>query len=417
MGGGLLALSGTIYLPDSFPVGVERQPYKSLSTDAWARLKTTQDNSIVHGMFTFNVPVTKWKESLDSVEQTAFSNAVSTDGKLVLSSGALNQRVKLESFRNPRYEPNRGHLYASSMFIPSPAAAAERSFGSFTEEGGVMFRVRGGVLYAVRRTTVSAVTTDIEEAITLPDGADLSKGNTFDIQFQWRGVGNYYFFFNQRVVHEMEILGTLTELSTFNPAAPIAFEAINQGSAVDLVCGCVDVTSEGGKDNGKTYGSISTNSQTGSVAISGYNVPIVAVLNKTSVSSLINTRDVLALLATAYADQRCVLRVWATRDQTAITLNGQVYSDFGDGHLEYIVHDLNADGTPIGGSPMTFDTTKAQLIFGARVDQDNSYATSALFEGRTNIYQTPGDVFIFTMHRENGNAANVGVTYEFAESI
>ena len=80
--------------------------------------------------------------------------------------------------------------------------------------------------------------------------------------------------------------------------------------------------------------------------------------------------------------------------------------------MEYLQYD-----NPNVTTPMTFDTTKANLIFGARADQDKSYSTSALFEGRTEIYQTPGDIFIFTMHRETGGTCNVGVTYEFAEAI
>ena len=67
---------------------------------------------------------------------------------------------------------------------------------------------------------------------------------------------------------------------------------------------------------------------------------------------------------------------------------------------------------------MTFDTLKAQpAVFGARVGQDETYATSALFEGRTNVYITPGDMFVFTIHRENGGNAVVGATFEFAEEI
>ena len=49
--------------------------------------------------------------------------------------------------------------------------------------------------------------------------------------------------------------------------------------------------------------------------------------------------------------------------------------DFRDGHLEYIEYD-NPDVT----TPLTFDTAKAELIFSSRVDQDQSYTTSALFE-------------------------------------
>jgi len=123
-------------------------------------------------------------------------------------------------------------------------------------------------------------------------------------------------------------------------------------------------------------------------------------------------RDTLALLLTCYADQRAFLRVWATRDFTAITENNQVWQDFGDGHLEYMAYDQ-----PDVASPMTFDTTKAASIFGSRVDQDTSYSTSALFEGRTDIYKTPGDMFIFTMHRETGQSMNCGVTFEFGEAI
>ena len=385
---------------------------KSYSTDAWFRNKAVLDRSLLHGMFTFNVPADKWYEMIDDVEQTAFVSATSVDGALNIASGALNEKRQLRSFRHPRYQPNRGHLFSTAGWFPNVGANGERSFGLFTSESGVFFTLKAGVLYAIRRTTIGGVTTDTPIIINLPAGVDLSKGNVFDIQFQWRGVGSYFFYVNLQKVASFDLLGTISELSIFNPALPIAFECINQGDAVDMNFGCVDVTSEGGDDNGKSYGSITTETLTGSVAISGYNVPIIAVRNKSLFGTLLNTRDVLALLATAYSDQRCVFRVWATRGDTAITENDQAWSDFRDGHLEYIVYD-----TPNVGNPMDFDTTKAQLIFGARVDQDQSYATSAIFEGRTDIYQAPGDTFIFTMHRETGQGCNVGVTYEFAEAI
>jgi len=68
-------------------------------------------------------------------------------------------------------------------------------------------------------------------------------------------------------------------------------------------------------------------------------------------------------------------------------------------------------------TPMTFNITKAQLTFSTRIGLDVGYVTSALFEGKTEIIQTPGDMFIFTIHRENGSIINAGVTYEFAEEI
>jgi|GEM_PF-2950195 len=398
-------------LISTLPV-TEDSTTKTYNTDAWFRNKAVIDDSLFHGMFTYNIPADTWYEMIDDVEQSVFVSATSVDGKMELASGALFEKRQLRSFRNPRYEPNRGHIYSTSSFLPNKAALAERSFGVFTSEAGVGFRLRGGIFYAFRRTTVSGVTTDTEEVITVPVEVDLEKGNVFDVQFQWRGVGSYFFYINLKLVHTFDLLGTLDELSVFNPALPCAFECINAGEAATLEVGCVDVTAEGGKDNGKTYGSIGTSTESGSIAISGFNVPVLVVRNKKQFGTLINTRDVLALLSTAYGDQRCVLRIWATRDETAITLNDQVWADFRDAHIEYIEYD-----NPAVASQMTFDTTKAALIFGSRVDMGQSYAASALFEGRTAVYQTPGDIFIFTVHRETGGNANAGVSYEFAEAI
>lgn len=384
-----------------------------LAIDAWGRPKTVSDRSLFHGMFTFNIPVDKWFETINGVVQTSFINATSVNGALnVLAGGVLNDKTLLRSYRHLRYQPNRGHLYSTASIINNPNALMNRRFGLGTTENAVYFSLESGVLFAVVRTFngVSVVEDKNEIDIT---GIDLSKGNIFDIQFQWRGVGNYKFFINNKEVYNTEYLGTLSALSMSNPALPVFFESENLGGNDSMVFGCVDVTSEGGDANGKTYGSVSIDSQTGSVPIvSGFNVPIIAIRSKLLVGGRPNTRDTLALLATAYGDQRNVIRVWATRDFTAITENDQPWVAFGDGHLEYIQYD-----NPDVANPMTFDTAKAKLIFGSRVDQDQSYATSALFEGRTEIYQTPGDMFIFTMHRETGGAANVGVTYEFAEEI
>lgn len=83
-----------------------------LGTDAWGKPKFTIDNSLFHGMFTYNIPVNVWYESLNGAELTAFSKATSLNGKLNLTSGTtLNDAAYLRTFRNPRYEPNRGHLF------------------------------------------------------------------------------------------------------------------------------------------------------------------------------------------------------------------------------------------------------------------------------------------------------------------
>ena len=384
-----------------------------LSRDAWGRAKVINDTSIFHGMFSFNVPVSSWYETINAVVSTTITNCTSVDGALnVLAGATLNDITYLRSYRSPRYEPNRGFLYSTAGIITNPSAIMNRRWGVGTAENGVFFSLESGTLYGVIRTTKTVGGTTEDKVALDVTGIDLSKGNVFDFQYQWRGVGNYRFFINLVDVGGFDYLGTLTELSMSNPANPLFFESENLGDNDEMRFGCVDVSSEGGEDTGKTYGSVGVETDTGSVQITGLNQPIIAIRSKLTVGSLLNTRDTLSLLATAYADQKCVFRVWATRDFTAITDNDQVWQDFGDGHLEYLQYD-----NPDVATPMTFDTAKAQLIFTARLDIDSSYSTSALFEGRTNIWQTVGDMFVFTIHRETGATCNAGVTYEFAEEI
>lgn len=404
----------------SAPLDLSNGLGSGINLDAWARQKVVNDRSILHGMFTYNVPADKWYEIFNGVE-TPPINSQSIDGQLsIISGGTASDVTTLRTYRNPRYQPNRGHLYSSSIFIPNPTAAGVRDFGSFTDESGFFFRQKSDGLYACRveRTTGPVFTIEENLITNLPASYDPEKGNIYDIQIQWRGVGNYLFYIGDpdtgvsTLVYTMDMLGKLDGLSTFNPANPLAFRCENLGDNVELRCGCVDISSEGGQEGGGSYGSVSTDDDSGQVSISGLNQPLVAIRSKATVGGLINTRDTLALLASFYADQKALARVWATRDFTAITENDQSWTDFRDGHLEYMVYNV-----PPVGSPMSFDTAKAQLIFGARAPQDNTYATSALFEGRTDIYVTPGDMLIFTMHRENAGATLAGATFEFSEEI
>ena len=48
-----------------------------LGKDAWGRPKVIKDNSIFHGMFSFNIPIDKWYERINDVIQSSFTNCTS----------------------------------------------------------------------------------------------------------------------------------------------------------------------------------------------------------------------------------------------------------------------------------------------------------------------------------------------------
>ncbi len=395
--------------------------------DAWGRPKSIIDISLFSSLFTKNIPGAKWLEYVNDNEQTTISNAVSDNGRLKLTATApLNDVVCLSSKLHPRYEPNRGMDYASSIALPSPTALGERDFGCFirNDESGVYFRLRSdGKLYARLVTTQGGSPVVVaDEEITIPFDIDLSKGFICDIQFQWRGMGEYFFWIGDpaigklKLVHTINFMNTSDEVSMFNPACPISFRCKNLGDQVVIFCGCVDISSEGGIGENLEYNSVSMPNLSGEVNGSGFNVPIMVVRNKSLFDGLINTRDMLAFAASAYADARSFFRVWVTRDDTAITLNDQIYTDIGDGHSEFIIYDTNADGTALIGTPITFDTSKAFNTFGSRVNANDTFVTPAP-KGDGKIWQTEGDLFIFTIHRDNGGTGNFGATYEFLEAI
>lgn len=388
-----------------------------LVLNAWGITKVSSDFSILSGLFTNNIPKAKWNIFSNGVKVSSDINVISENGMLKISSAGTIKR--LQTRRNPRYQPNRGLIYSSSIIIDTPDNNANHDFGCGTIENAAFFRVRNGDVYACIRYKINGTINTIEELISnTPKGFDLTKGNIYDIQMQWRGVGNILFYIGDestgasKMVHRMNFLNNLDRLSTTNPVLPLFFQVQNITENGTLRCGCVDLSSEGGYEDKGEYGSIGMITQSGSIAITGFNIPILVVNIKDLYNSNINTRDVLSLLASAYSDNRAVFRVWQTTDDTALTLNNQTWTDCGDGNMRFVRYDQ-----PDVVTPMVLDTAKADLIFTARVDMDSTYSTSALFEGRTDIYLTPGEYLVFTMHRENGASANVGVTFEFSELI
>ena len=113
-----------------------------LGYDAWGRPKTITDESLFHGMFTYNVPVTRWSERFNG-SITPITNCTSVDGALSVIAGAtLNDKTYLRTYRNPRYEPNRGAIYSTAGWFDNPSALMVREWGTFTDQAGIFFRLK-----------------------------------------------------------------------------------------------------------------------------------------------------------------------------------------------------------------------------------------------------------------------------------
>lgn len=378
-----------------------------LKYNAYGIGKVSLDKSLFHGLFTFDVPDVMWIEQYNGTE-VAKTNATSVDGMLNLTSNG--GEAILSSRRHPRFQPGRGLLYATAIILPNPTADGIREFGLVNPGNGVFFRLKSDGMYAVRRhTTTAEGLVEVEEHITFPFDIDFSKGNIFAIQISGT-VGTINFLAgdaetnNITIVHTMDLLGTLEHISITNPAMPIYYSAEYVTEDVLIKGCCVDVSVEGGEKESTQYGSVSTSTASGSIPISGYNTPVMAIRLPDTYNGMHNTRDIILNRVTGYSDNKSVISIWYTRDSSAITAT---WSDIGGGNIQF---SENGDIT-------AFDETKCYSVHRRRINRDTSEEIDNPNPENGEFILSHGDYLIVTLHRENGGNVNVGTTIEWGEEI
>lgn len=247
-----------------------------INNDAWGRPKFIQDVSLFHGLFQYDVPNDAWEEAsivwdpYDHQWHThlpeTWVKAISTKSVLEMNSWIVNTEwVLLNSKRNPRYQPNRWHLYSSSIILPEVTNLWFAEFGWLGHDNWVYFKIQwdwaGSYTIKVARRTLDTIfhEVDITAAVEakLPN-LDLTTGNLFDIQLQWRWVWDYFFYINQTLVYTMEMLWTLSYASVANPSMPIWFKCYSLWENYSLRCWCVDLSSEWGQVAARTPRFITT---------------------------------------------------------------------------------------------------------------------------------------------------------------
>ena len=364
---------------DALGTGASDNPYiprrvlgkNDLATDVWGTPIFGQKTSLGRGLFTFEVPKNHWLKLINGTEvldTSADASILSENGRLkVTSTGGT--RYTAQTRAHMRYQPNRGQQYSDSVWVGTPGV--------------------GGKLYFVIRTISGATVTDTRTEI-VGHGLDLSKGNVFDLAFQWRGAGDYWAYGNLKELLHLERLGTTTALTVANPAMPVFYEAIQgahtlgglarTGSAVrwgmgtyqngvffeyeypntatpTIYVGCWDVSSQGGQSEALTFGSVATGRLTSNDGIRPMIALRVPDTRTVGGNSWKNTRDVILSRVSASAVDESEVSVWYTRDATAISLTlGTWTYDAQTGSVQYI---LNND---LGGATTKFTLNTAKCI-------------------------------------------------------
>lgn len=373
-----------------------------VNTDAWGIQKVSLPHSMFHGLWTFDIPASMWFMYENGTQVYSSTNIVSDTGAATLTTSAAKADLVLESRECPRYQPNRGHLFSTAVILPDPDADGTREWGLQTADNGVFFRLRAGVLYAVLRSNGVDTVTDV---ITLPAGFDLSKGHLYDLQYQWRGVGDYFFYLDQELVYTIENLGTLTALSMANPALPIAYHAHRVTEDVSMLIGCADVTSENGEDNNiEQYAS----AYAANVAVTT-NTPCIIIKSPLLINGWVNTRTLTLARISVTCDKKATFQVWTTRDPTAFT--GPTFVGIGGGSFT----ETDSPDSAAGAVRATaVNTAKLHRVTAIPVQALASRSVDNPYRDRIEFPIVRGDYLCVTATAANGVAE---VVVEWGEQI
>jgi hypothetical protein len=296
---------------------VESYPANSfgdLTADAWGVPKVSLPHSLSHGMWTFDVPAAHWFVYENGTQVYTSTDITSTGGAAKLLTTAAKHTLLLEGRECPRYQANRGHLFSTAVICPSKTADGVREWGIGTDRNRVVFRLKSdGKLYAVLRSA-GVQTYELEIDTSGVAGFDVERGNVYDIQFQWRGVGNYVFFINLVECHAIENLGTLTDLSIEDPAMPMRFAAQRVTADVSMTIGCGDISSENGADD-----TLVPQTSYANITLNGTNLPVMTIHNPLLINSRPNTRTIYPQRISVTCDKKAVFKVWQHRDPGLLT--------------------------------------------------------------------------------------------------
>ena len=374
-----------------------------LGLDAWGRNKTVKDYSMFHGMFTLEVPDEMWIECFNGVEVPIKTNATSVNGALnLVSNGGV---AMLMSKRHPRYQPNRGLLYSDSGFLDNVSEA------------------NTGKLYAVRRTLVDGVVINNKTMLDINEYINPAGGHVRDMQAQWRGVGDFNFFIDLGLIYKDELLGTLDNVSIFNPALPICYTASSAGivtwglqtehsgifyqfefdtpQETSLRIGCVDVTSEGGFKENRQRGTANTDE----ISLSATEQPILALRVPVTIdyngTQTMNTRDIALRLVSAFSDDNTILRVYYTRD--AAKFVGTAWLN--ENSIASVQYSVDGSIVLVGG------VTDLKRIATRRIPAFGSVEIKNPDDQYGDFFLTHGDYIVVTAKAKNQTLGGVSIEW------
>lgn len=235
--------------------------------DAFSRAETAHPFTLADYEFRYDLNPMMWDDiSTGAGAVTHLPN----ESSFRLNSGTTDtDKAIFQSRRYHRYQAGKAGKVVLTAVVGEAQANVIKRWGFFDDNNGLFFQQDGDGTFSVNirtSTSGSPVNTKVAQSsfnVDTVDGngssgftLDLSKGNIFEINFQWLGTGSVSFNMitgegEKVLLHRFENSNALTKVYMTTANLPIRYEVENSGTpgSDGLMTGiCSSVVASGGEN-------------------------------------------------------------------------------------------------------------------------------------------------------------------------
>jgi hypothetical protein len=324
---------------------------------------------------------------------TANGGTVTADGNRakLTSSAHIAGLARVETLKRLRYSPGEGGLLRITFVHATPKALSKQFFGLGDTADRLYFGYDGLDWGVGRRRSGTDHFVKLESFSGSNPGLDFTKGNVYQIRYQWLGYGYLRFYclnpdgenLGYSLMHTIAYPNTSPDVHILNPTLPIFAEVQNAGNNTSLVAytpsAAAFVEGEGG-DQGNPLDVFNSYDRTTS-------------FNDTNNNHLLTIRNKSTFLTLANRVPVQVNSITLSRGTGAALTTVRLYrSATTAGALAYT--DVDASNSPVDASPTTTTITS--------VNPERSYSLPA--GNLPTIEFRPGEMVL-----QPGETLSVGV--------
>lgn len=203
---------------------------------AFGEVSTAKFDTLAGWAFTYNInPAVVSQELLDTGTITL------NEGHADLSTGIGSTGfAKIETFRTSRYIPGVGGLVRFTAIFSTPQVDSKQIIGLINGSDGWAFGYDGTQFGILRkRDGVENWIYQADWNVDKKADFDPTKGNVFQIKYQWLGYGSQEFYMEDdtgklSLVHVIQYTNQNTETSILNPNLPLAAYVVNSGNIIPV---------------------------------------------------------------------------------------------------------------------------------------------------------------------------------------